>query len=99
MKKATISEAKNTLSELLRAVRRGETVLILDRNVPVAKLVPVYSDDQDAPDALASLVRDGGATPPRRKLAVGEFLSMPRPKLRKGVSLLRALLADRQESP
>ena len=37
MKTATISEVKNRLSAYLRAVRAGETVLILDRDQPVAR--------------------------------------------------------------
>jgi prevent-host-death family protein len=100
MKRATISQAKNKLSELLRAVRRGETVLILDRNTPVAKLVPVYSadEDEDGDDRLASLVREGHATPARKRLDVKRFFSLPRPKLPPGVSAIDALLADREES-
>ncbi len=41
MKKAGIYEAKTRLSELIRDVRRGEEVTILDRGKPVARLVPL----------------------------------------------------------
>ena len=41
MIRTTISEVKNRLSAYLRRVKRGETVLIMDRKTPVAWLVPV----------------------------------------------------------
>ena len=40
MIRATISELKNGLSAYLRQVKSGETVLVLDRKTPVARLVP-----------------------------------------------------------
>ncbi|MHB1310353.1 MAG: type II toxin-antitoxin system Phd/YefM family antitoxin, partial [Limisphaerales bacterium] len=41
MKTASIAMAKNQLSRLLRQVRGGESILITDRNQPVARLQPV----------------------------------------------------------
>jgi prevent-host-death family protein len=41
MRQVRISELKAKLSEYLRAVRRGETIAILDRETPVAQIVPV----------------------------------------------------------
>jgi prevent-host-death family protein len=41
MKAVRIAELKARLSEYLRAVRRGETIAVLDRNTPVAQIVPV----------------------------------------------------------
>ncbi|HLH16778.1 MAG TPA: type II toxin-antitoxin system prevent-host-death family antitoxin [Bryobacteraceae bacterium] len=41
MKQVRIAELKAQLSEHLRAVRRGETVTVLDRDTPVAQIVPV----------------------------------------------------------
>lgn len=41
MKGIGIAELKARLSEHLRAVRRGRTLTILDRNTPVARIVPV----------------------------------------------------------
>jgi len=38
MKTATISEAKNKLSELLAEVRAGESLTILDRKRPIARV-------------------------------------------------------------
>ena len=41
MKQVRIAELKSRLSEYLRAVRRGETIAVLDRETPVAQIVPV----------------------------------------------------------
>jgi prevent-host-death family protein len=40
MKKAGIAEFKARLSEYLRAVRGGQEVTIVDRNQPVARVLP-----------------------------------------------------------
>ena len=42
MKEVRIAELKARLSEYLRAVRRGETIAVLDRDTPVARIVPVH---------------------------------------------------------
>ena len=41
MKHVRIAELKSRLSEYLRAVRRGETIAVLDRETPIARIVPV----------------------------------------------------------
>jgi prevent-host-death family protein len=41
MRTAKISELKNQLSRYLRYVRRGESVLVLDRDRPVARIEPI----------------------------------------------------------
>ncbi len=40
MKKVRIADLKAHLSEHLRAVRRGQEVIVLDRDTPVARIVP-----------------------------------------------------------
>jgi antitoxin (DNA-binding transcriptional repressor) of toxin-antitoxin stability system len=40
MKSVGVAELKSNLSKHLRAVRRGETLTVLDRRTPVAQLVP-----------------------------------------------------------
>ena len=40
MKQVRIAELKARLSQYLRAVRRGETIAVLDRDTPVAQIVP-----------------------------------------------------------
>ena len=44
MKQVRIAELKARLSEYLRAVRRGEWITVIDRETPVAKIVPVPRD-------------------------------------------------------
>ena len=41
MKGIGIADLKARLSEHLKAVRRGRTLTILDRNTPVARIIPV----------------------------------------------------------
>jgi prevent-host-death family protein len=41
MKQVRIAELKSHLSEYLRAVRRGQTIAVLDRETPVAHIVPI----------------------------------------------------------
>lgn len=95
MRVATITEAKNRLSALLDVVKGGETVLIVDRGVPVARLESaVTSEDVDGRIARlerAGLVRRGTATPPLELI-----LSDP-PAPRRGGSVLEALLEERRE--
>jgi prevent-host-death family protein len=57
---ASITEAKNNLSKLIKKVRHGESVLILDRNVPVARLEPLGPGSAEADEArLIELERRG----------------------------------------
>jgi antitoxin (DNA-binding transcriptional repressor) of toxin-antitoxin stability system len=61
MKEAKISEVRNQLSRLLALVRRGEVVRILDRDVPIAQIVPIARapGGSTGDQALADLERKG----------------------------------------
>ena len=95
MKRATISQAKNRLSELLAQVKRGETVLILERDRPIARIVPIETSEREEDERLADLERRGivrrSARPPRKALP-------PPIELPKGVSILESLLEDRENA-
>ena len=52
-----IAELKNRLSFYLKHVRRGEEVVINDRKTPIARIVPLRTDDLDEHDR--SLVAAG----------------------------------------
>lgn len=96
MKRASVTEAKNRLSALLDRVRHGETVLIEDRGVPVAQLVPVVgaSPGLDG-DRLARLVRQGIVRPPRATRVARRLLTAPaRP--RKAVALSDLVRVERE---
>ena len=46
--KANISEAKNNFSSLIDKVKKGKSVVIFDREQPVAQIVPIFfSEDKD----------------------------------------------------
>ena len=60
MKKAKIANLKNNLSRYLAHVRGGGSVLVLDRDEPVARLVPLpASGIRGASERLARLERQG----------------------------------------
>lgn len=46
MKSVKISELKSKLSSFLKQVRNGAEVIVLDRDTPIAKVVP-YPADED----------------------------------------------------
>lgn len=96
MKKARIATAKNTLSSLIKDVRRGETVLILDRDTPVARLEPVGGDPSIRDARMSELVRRGIVAAPRRRLDAAAFLKQPPPALERGASGVRIVLEERE---
>ena len=60
MKTAPVTDLKKRLSHYLRLVARGESVTILGRGRPVARLSRVDADDSE----LEGLVASGLARPP-----------------------------------
>jgi|SRR2546423_14531681 len=62
MKEAKISEIKNGLSRFLALVRKGQVVRILDRDVPIAQIVPIaHAATRRGPgvEALGGMERKG----------------------------------------
>ena len=85
MKAVRIAELKARLSEYLRAVRRGETIAVLDRETLVAEIVPVR-----APNALRIRKPAAGVPAPNR-------VRLPRPSRSKpGIDVVQLLLETRQ---
>jgi antitoxin (DNA-binding transcriptional repressor) of toxin-antitoxin stability system len=95
MEKATISELKNRLSAYLKKVRAGQTVLILDRDQPIARLERVEGAPH-ADDRLTRLERAGLLRRARRPLPL-DALRSPAPQ--PGASVVQALLDERREGP
>jgi prevent-host-death family protein len=54
MKAINIAELKNNLSLYLRKVRGGEEIVVRDREIPVAKIIPWHGGQDDELIALAS---------------------------------------------
>ena len=82
---------------MLAQVSRGETVLIMRRGRPVAKIVRHDPAELTDDEAVADLVRNGLADPPEAPLDLGQFLATPRPRLATGVSVSELVVAEREE--
>ena len=93
MEKATISEIKNRLSAYLKKVKAGQTILILDRDQPVARLERVERE-QHPDDRLARLERSGLV---RRATQPVPIKALKAPAAKTKASVLRALLDERRE--
>ncbi len=93
MKNARISELRDGLSEYLARVRKGETVIVFDRDTPIARIEPVPPMD-DFPEWAKEAIRRGILTPPR--IRDGAKLPWPPHKPRKPARLLEALLEERR---
>ena len=94
MRSVNIAALKNQLGRYLNEVRQGEEVLVRDRKVPIAKIIPIREANEAGTEEL--ILAAGG------KLRLGEgalpesFWSMPAPRVsRKRV--LAAVQAERDE--
>jgi prevent-host-death family protein len=93
MRAVSVSEAKNSLSALLREVREGATILITDRNVAVARLVPPPATRGVTAKAI-DLAQRGLLVLPERPPNL-KWLELPWPKLKGNASIVAALLDER----
>jgi prevent-host-death family protein len=95
MKKATLTETKNNLSALIDLVRTGETILILDRGRPIARIESVIAGETASEGRLERLERQGlirratGPSPQR-------VLAKKPPAPRRGGSALDMMVAERR---
>lgn len=83
MKKVRIAALKSHLSEHLRTVRGGQTITVLDRETPVAQIVPIKGRA-----ALQTRKPAAGAPPPNR-------IPLP-PPLKMKIDIVDLLLEERQ---
>ena len=84
MKKIRIAALKARLSEHLRQVRRGETYTVMDRETPVARLVPCGGESEPL------RVRK-----PARRVRSLQDVRLP-PPLKLDVDAVALLLEERQ---
>ena len=75
MKRVKVAQFKAELSAHLARVERGEEVIVMRRDKPVAKLVPVTNEAHS--DELARLVAEGILIPPKKPWKAGRRLPMP----------------------
>lgn len=58
MKHVNIAQLKNQLSRYLNEVRAGANIVVKDRNLPIARIVPITAD-ADGDGELAALAAQG----------------------------------------
>lgn len=90
----TVSGAKNGLSALLDQVKSGESVLITDRGVPVARIEPV-STSTDPTGRIQRLSRAGLLDPGSATLPQG-FLDGPTKRPSRSSSVVEAVIEERR---
>jgi antitoxin (DNA-binding transcriptional repressor) of toxin-antitoxin stability system len=93
MEKATISELKNRLSAYLKKVRAGQSILIVDRDEPIARIERIAGGGK-ADDRVTRLERAGLL---RRGKGTVDLGMLRRQAPRPGASVLDALVDDRRE--
>jgi prevent-host-death family protein len=93
IRSVNVAELKNQLSKYLSLAKAGEEIVIRDRKLPVAKLVPFSSSDASEEDLL--LVAAGKMRMPKTPLDVDALLRMPTGKV-PGRAGIQALLDDRE---
>ena len=97
MKSVSVSVAKNTLSALLRRVSGGASITITDRGTPVARLVPPAAQVRGIPQRILDLAERGIVKLAERDPTADWDRDLPpAPRLKKGVSVLEALLEERR---
>jgi prevent-host-death family protein len=94
MRSVNVAELKNRLSKYLTFARAGEEVVIRDRNLPVAKLVPLSAEG--AGDQELMLVAAGKMRLPKTKLDIKQLLKIPTGTV-SGNKAIQSVVADREE--
>lgn len=95
MRSVNVAELKNRLSKYLRFAKSGEEIIIRDRNLPVAKLVP-FSPEEGMEEELL-LVAAGKMRLPENPVDLEKVLRVPAGK-HFGRAGTKALLEDREQS-
>jgi prevent-host-death family protein len=90
MRSVNVASLKNRLSSYLRDVRRGEEILIRDRNVPIARIVPLSATDDE--DGELMELAAAGLVKLRERPLPNSFFAMPAPSvpLQSIVDVIRA---------
>lgn len=93
MERTSIADLKAHLSAYLRKVKAGETVLVLDRGRPVARIEPVDTA-QEGDARLARLEAAGVLSRPKGPMPM-DLLREPGPRPAK--SVVEALIEERRD--
>jgi prevent-host-death family protein len=97
MKRTSITDAKNGLSALIDQVRHGESFIIEDRGVPVARLESVAAPGRSAVEGRAARLVRQGVLRPALSAAPKRLLTTAPPTPRRGAALSDAVIAERRD--
>ena len=93
MDRIGVRELRQNASVYLERVKKGESIEITDRGVPVAVLAPAPGKS-----LIAQMIADGRITPAERDFR--EWIDEPLPPVEPGkLTLTETLLAMREEEP
>ena len=95
MRSVNVAELKDQLSKYLAFAKGGEEIVIRDRSLPVAKLVPFSAGEASEEELL--LVAAGKMRLPKEQLKVEKLLKIATGKV-SGSEAVHALLEDRADS-
>ncbi|PYO38284.1 MAG: prevent-host-death protein [Candidatus Rokuibacteriota bacterium] len=95
MKTIGIAKLKAHLSHYLDQVKHGEEVVVTERGLPVAKIVPLRGAER-ADSRRERLARAGVLQLGTGRIR-GSLLKPPKGRANVGAGVLRALLAEREE--
>jgi antitoxin (DNA-binding transcriptional repressor) of toxin-antitoxin stability system len=96
MRSVNVAELKDQLSKYLTFAKGGEEVVIRDRNLPVAKLVPFSAESADEQEL--KLVAAGKMRLPKARLNVKRLSKIPTGSV-VGNKAIQAVATDREEEP
>jgi antitoxin (DNA-binding transcriptional repressor) of toxin-antitoxin stability system len=88
-----VARLKDQLSKYLTFAKSGEEVVIRDRSLPVAKLVPFQAEGAD--DQELTLVAAGKLRLPKAQLDVKKLLKIPTGTVQ-GNKAIQAIVAERE---
>jgi prevent-host-death family protein len=94
MRSVNVAELKNSLSKYLTFAKGGEEIIIRDRNLPVAKLVPFAAKEANEEELL--LVSAGKMRLPRKPIKIEDLLRIPTGSVGSNEAT-KALLDEREE--
>lgn len=79
MRKVGVTELKNRLSHYLRLVKRGEAIEVVERSVPIARIVSLAAEPPEEDAHLARLEREGLLLPAKRRPSLDVLKHPPIP--------------------
>jgi antitoxin (DNA-binding transcriptional repressor) of toxin-antitoxin stability system len=93
MRSVNVAKLKDQLSRYLTLAKSGEEIVIRDRTLPVAKLVPFSAEGAD--DQELTLVAAGKLKLPKAQLRVKDLLKIRTGSV-EGNKAIQAIVAERE---